>query len=83
MTESQQKRDKKKRIYPPFDAAIFTSSTSEGLEGPAIAAPTSPPCTRCAFSCSAVWTRLMLEANRVTMLMTTQKKGTGPLVSSW
>lgn len=47
-------------IYLPFEDTS-PNSTAGALDGPAVGAPTSPSCTRLAFSCSAVWIYFMLE----------------------
>lgn len=50
-----------KIIYLPFEDTS-PNSTPCALDGPAVGAPTSPSCTRRAFSCSAVWIYFMSEA---------------------
>ena len=59
-----QQAKKKETMYLPFDVTS-PSPASDDLDGPAVGDPESPPCTRNAFSCSAVWTHFMLEAIQV------------------
>lgn len=65
-------------VYLPFVAPTLPSSTSAAGVEVSFGAPELPPCSRNAFSCSAVWTQFMLNnTNNIPItIFKKKKKGT-------